>query len=79
MGIQKDEDIIRGISEYEGDYVTLDKDRLVLFAVKMLDLLLLGVPHFRNKACEVKQPMRFKDLTFFVLLKEFAISSLVFK
>lgn len=37
MGIQKDEDIIRCISEYEGDYETLDKDRLVLFAVNYLE------------------------------------------
>ncbi len=34
---KNDEDIIREITEYEGDYVPLDKDRLVLFAVNFLE------------------------------------------
>jgi hypothetical protein len=38
MGSKKDEDIIRGISEYEKEYETLDKDRLVLFSVNFLEL-----------------------------------------
>jgi len=36
-GMKKDEDIIRGVAEYEGDYLSLDKDRLVLFAVGLLE------------------------------------------
>jgi len=35
--LKKDEDIIRGVAEYEGDYLSLDKDRLVLFAVGLLE------------------------------------------
>lgn len=38
MASKKDEDIIRNISEYEGDYEPLDRDRLVLFAVNYLEL-----------------------------------------
>jgi len=34
---KKDEDIIREITEYEGNYIPLDKDRLVLFAVNYLE------------------------------------------
>jgi hypothetical protein len=33
----KDEDTIREINEYEGNYISLDKDRLVLFAVNYLE------------------------------------------
>ena len=33
----KDEDIIREFTEYNGDYMTIDKDRLVLFAVNYLE------------------------------------------
>lgn len=36
-GPKKDEDIIREITEFDGDYVPLDKDRLVLFAVNYLE------------------------------------------
>lgn len=36
-GPKKDEDLIREITEYEGAYVPLDKDRLVLFAVNYLE------------------------------------------
>ena len=34
---EKDEDIIRGFVEYSGEYLHLDKDRLVLFAVSQLE------------------------------------------
>jgi len=34
---KNDEDIIREITVYEGDYVPLDKDRLVLFTVNFLE------------------------------------------
>jgi len=34
---QRDEDVIRGITEFQGDYSSLDKDRLVLFAVNFLE------------------------------------------
>lgn len=34
---EKDEDIIRGFVEYDGDYIPLDKDRLVLFTVNELE------------------------------------------
>jgi hypothetical protein len=34
---KKDEDIIREIVEYQGNYMPLDKDRLVLFAVNYLE------------------------------------------
>lgn len=34
---KKDEDMIREFVEYNGDYETLDKDRLVLFAVNYLE------------------------------------------
>ena len=34
---ESDEDTIRQITEYEGDYLYLDKDRLVLFAVGFLE------------------------------------------
>lgn len=34
---KKDEDAIRGFIEYDGDYMALDKDRLVLFAVNYLE------------------------------------------
>jgi len=34
---RSDESLIRGIDEYDGDYLPLDKDRLVLFAVDHLD------------------------------------------
>lgn len=33
----KDEDVIRAITEYDGEYLSLDKDRLVLFAVNYLE------------------------------------------
>jgi len=36
-GMKKDEDVIRGVAEYEGNYLPLDKDRLVLFAVGLLE------------------------------------------
>jgi len=36
-GMKKDEDVIRGVAEYEGNYLSLDKDRLVLFAVGLLE------------------------------------------
>jgi len=35
---ERDEDVIRGITEFQGDYSSLDKDRLVLFAVDFLEL-----------------------------------------
>ena len=35
--IKKDEDVIRELVEYNGDYTPLDKDRLVLFAVSQLE------------------------------------------
>ena len=35
--LKNDEDLIREINEYEGDYVPLNKDRLVLFAVNFLE------------------------------------------
>lgn len=34
---ESDEDTIRGITEFKGDYSSLDKDRLVLFAVEFLE------------------------------------------
>ncbi|NIW13338.1 MAG: hypothetical protein GWN31_05270, partial [Candidatus Thorarchaeota archaeon] len=34
---ESDEDTIRQITEYEGGYLSLDKDRLVLFAVGFLE------------------------------------------
>jgi len=34
---EKDEDVIRAIAEFHGDYSPLDKDRLVLFAVDFLE------------------------------------------
>jgi len=34
---EKDEDVIRGITECQRDYSSLDKDRLVLFAVNFLE------------------------------------------
>jgi len=34
---ESDEDIIRRIIEFDGDYLSLDKDRLVLFAVGLLE------------------------------------------
>lgn len=34
---KKDEDTIRDITEYDGEYLSLDKDRLVLFAVGLLE------------------------------------------
>jgi len=34
---ERDEDVIRGITEFLGDYSSLDKDRLVLFAVNFLE------------------------------------------
>jgi len=34
--IKSDEEVIREIAEFKGDYLTLDKDRLVLFAVDFL-------------------------------------------
>jgi hypothetical protein len=34
---ERDEDIIRGFVEYSGEYLHLDKDRLVLFAVSQLE------------------------------------------
>jgi hypothetical protein len=34
---ESDEDIIREITEFKGDYLPLDKDRLVLFAVSFLE------------------------------------------
>jgi hypothetical protein len=34
---QRDEDVIRGITQFQGDYSSLDKDRLVLFAVNFLE------------------------------------------
>lgn len=34
---ERDEDVIRGITEFQGDYSSLDKDRLVLFAVNFLE------------------------------------------
>ena len=34
---ERDEDVIRGITEFQGDYFSLDKDRLVLFAVDFLE------------------------------------------
>ena len=35
---EKDEDVIRELVEYNGDYMPIDKDRLVLFAVSQLEL-----------------------------------------
>lgn len=32
-----DEDVIRGLSEYNGDYLSIDKDRLILFVVDYLE------------------------------------------
>lgn len=37
MKPKKDEDVIREIAEYDGDYMALDKDRLVLFAADYLE------------------------------------------
>jgi len=34
---ERDEDVIRGITEFQRDYSSLDKDRLVLFAVDFLE------------------------------------------
>jgi len=34
---KKDEDVIREVVEYNGDYMPLDKDRLILFAVNYLE------------------------------------------
>jgi hypothetical protein len=34
---KKDEDLIREVAEYQGNYMPLDKDRLVLFAVNYLE------------------------------------------
>lgn len=36
-GTKKDEDIIRELAEFQGNYMPLDKDRLVLFAVDYLE------------------------------------------
>jgi hypothetical protein len=36
-GTKKDEDIIREVTEFQGNYMPLDKDRLVLFAVDHLE------------------------------------------
>jgi hypothetical protein len=36
-GAKKDEDIIREIAEFQGNYTPLDKDRLILFAVSYLE------------------------------------------
>lgn len=36
-GTKKDEDIIREVAEFQGNYIPLDKDRLVLFAVDYLE------------------------------------------
>jgi len=36
-GKKTDEEIIRGFMEFEGEYLSIDKDRLVLFAISYLE------------------------------------------